>query len=59
MNSTLIKYLEFEKGLLEALVELGEKQKQALVKYDMHTLESISIKQAQIQKEIRNSFDPF
>lgn len=53
MNSTLIKYLEFEKGLLEALVDLGEKQKQALVKYDMHTLESISIKQAQIQKEIR------
>ena len=53
MNSTLLKYLEYQKTLLEKMVELGEKQKQALVKYDMNTLEKITIKQSEIQKELR------
>jgi len=53
MKEVLINYLKAEKFLLEQLVALSDKQKEALVKYDISGLESITLKQWELTKEIK------
>ena len=53
MKDVLINYLRAEKYLLEQLVALSDKQKDALVKYDISGLESITLKQWELSKEIK------
>ena len=53
MKEVLISYLNAEKKLLEQLVILSDKQKEALVKYDISGLESITLKQWEVSREIK------
>ncbi len=55
MLSTLMKYLEHEKSLLEKLLELAIHQQDALIAYDMKKLETITTELGKCATELRSA----
>ena len=52
MADSLLKILEYEKALLENMLEVIEEQKEALVKYDVDYLEITNKKQNNLSQKI-------
>ena len=52
MKSKLITYLKYEQQLMKELVELAEKHRQALIKFDVADIEKYSVYQEETAKSL-------
>jgi len=52
MSDSLMKILEYEKALLENMLEVIDEQKEALIKYNVDDLEITNKKQEELSKQI-------
>jgi len=53
MEDKLLTFLEYEMNHLNELLSLAEKQQEALLKFDINTLENVTLKQNEISKNIK------
>ncbi|MCX7735311.1 MAG: flagellar protein FlgN [Candidatus Kapabacteria bacterium] len=53
MDNKLITFLEYEMNHLNELLALAEKQQEALLKFDINSLENITLKQNEISKNLK------
>lgn len=53
MEDKLLTLLEYEINHLNELLSLAEKQQEALLKFDINTLENVTLKQNEISKNIK------
>lgn len=55
MLSKLVKYLQYEQGLIKEMIELAQKQQTALVTFDTASLERITFRQETLSNKLREA----
>ena len=55
MINKLKVFLEYEQGVVEGLVQLAERQRKALIHYNLSELEQVTSQQAELSKQLRQA----